>query len=555
MIFCLIRFFIVILANLSFTAVQSIAQIPLYEVYEVSFAGPDYTVETNPVRDVILTTEWRHEDGQLRYLIHGFWDGDGKGDAEGNVFKVRFCPTKTGKWTLVNTYSNIKELNGQKAGLSVLCVDSDCKGFWEVDNDNAGGRWYKRSDGSHQYVVGNTMYSFLSEMDQNGPNGSDIATDVRGNAQYFKKIRFSICGDRYPHPSEKPFLDHDGRPTDDGDFSFRPNPAWFHKRVDLAVQTAFENDMIADLILNGPDTEDSRSVLVAAENGGDPEPILRYIAARYGSYPNVWICLANEWDIKKPKFNAAQINRYGHMLKPFLPYPIPVSIHAAPTDWNPDLNCIIPWNDHIILQYKIKNLHTTADFIEKNYWIGEHNKPVIDDELAYEGQGDQWTENDVIEAHLGAFMGGGYGSTGHKPASKQGHYFTGAFKASEHTSADNLSWMRKKIDENITFWKLSPVVHPRFNRNKFSLGPFVNIHEHFRALVWKNNEYVLATNKKWDDILIWLPKGMWQIKQYDIIRKRETIISSHAEGRTTIQAPDSRACMFHFKKIKKNNRK
>ena len=39
----------------------------------------------------------------------------------------------------------------------------------------------------------------------------------------------------------------------------------------------------------------------------------------------------------------------------------------------------MPWHSHVILQYKLKDLHFAADFIDKNYWIGMQ-KPVINDE-------------------------------------------------------------------------------------------------------------------------------------------------------------------------------
>ena len=257
-----------------------------------------------------LVTRWEHETG-LSYTVHAFWDGDGQGGTEGNVFKVRFCPTTTGTWTLIETTSNQAELDGQNEGLQIVCTPSDHPGFWEVDREQTAGRWYRRSDGSHPYIFGNTMYTFLSERDNKGPSGGNIADDVRNSAAYFKKIRFSITGGRYPHPMAKPFLDDRGRPTDDGNFSHRPNPAWFHERVDLATRTAYERDLIADIIINGPDTVENRAVLQAGANGGDPTPILRYLAARYGSYPNVWFCLCNEFDIKQPQYTCDQINRFG----------------------------------------------------------------------------------------------------------------------------------------------------------------------------------------------------------------------------------------------------
>jgi hypothetical protein len=42
----------------------------------------------------------------------------------------------------------------------------------------------------------------------------------------------------------------------------------------------------------------------------------------------------------------------------------------------------------------MKDLHSAADFIDKNYWIGGR-KPVVNDELAYEGAGDGWSEEDT----------------------------------------------------------------------------------------------------------------------------------------------------------------
>jgi len=219
-----------ILSTSSFASLPE--KVQLYDVHEITLFGPTSGTLDNPTVQVDLATMWRHESGQPVYKIYGFWDGDGKGKPSGNVFKVRFCPTKVGKWTLVKTTSNKQELNGQKEGHSVICIWSSNKGFWQVDKDGAEGRWYKRSDGSHPYIVGNTMYSFLSEYDDKGPTGGNIADDIGRNSHYFNKVRFSITGDRYPHPEEKPFLDDSGKPTENGNFSHRPNPVWFYHRVD-----------------------------------------------------------------------------------------------------------------------------------------------------------------------------------------------------------------------------------------------------------------------------------------------------------------------------------
>lgn len=520
-----------------------IAKAAQYSVVELTFEGPQQGPKDVPARDIDFWARFRHESGSTEYKIHGFWDGDGKGGTTGCVFKIRFCPTKPGRWNLVEVYSNRAELNGQKQGQYVTAVASDHPGFWIVDPDSQGRRWYMRSDGSHQYIFGNTHYTFLSGYQSGGkPRGNDIAADIIGNAKYFKKLRFSLYGGRYVNPQEKPFFDDDGRLSDSGDNSHRPNPRWFSQRADLAVQTAWEHDLITDLILCGPDTKESRSVLRSGNNGGDSTPYLKYIAARYGSYPNVWICLCNEFNIKEPKYTEEQIARSGQTLRQYLPYPTPLSVHTVPrTMWPAKFDELSPWNDHQIIQKKIRNLPDAADAIEYTWrnpdGKGSRNKPTIDDELSYEGKGDKHTEQDTIESHLGAFLGGGYGTTGEKPGNKLGQYFWGCFNPAEHKAADNLKYLREIIDRNVTFWKMAP-----------GTGIFSNLHPDFCGLAWPGHEYVLGTNKAHRDIVANLPDGTWTIKRYDIIGKEEKTLSESASGSFTFDTPDSRAVMFHFKR-------
>jgi len=515
----------------------------VYSVVELYFRGPHQGPRDTPARDIEFWVRFRHEAGSPEYRVHGFWDGDGAGGGAGDVFKVRFCPTREGRWRLAEVHSNAAGLAGQKQGDYVTATPSSHPGFWVADPDSAGRRWYMRSDGSHQYILGNTHYSFLSGyMPDNKPSGNDIAADVAANAQYFKKLRFSLHPDRYPNPDDKPFLDDEGLPADSGNHSYRPNPEWFHRRADVAVRTAYEHDLIADLILCGPDTEDSRSTLRAAGNRGDPAPYLRYIAARYGSYPNVWICLANEFEIKEPRYSAGEIARFGRLMREFLPCPTPLSVHSAPrTLWSREFDDLPPWNDHQIIQKKLRTLPAAADVIQ-SVWQnpegdGPRNKPTVNDELSYQGEGDRHTEADTIESPLGAFLGAGYGTTGFKPGNKLGHYFWGKFDAAEHSAADNLKWLREAIDANVTFWRMAPDV-----------GIFQNLDPDFCGMAWPEREYVLGTNKSCKGIVAELPAGVWTVTRLDVMSKKATVLSTQAARRFSFDAPESRAVLFHFKK-------
>jgi hypothetical protein len=538
-LFCLL----ILLSSTNLLA-KEIGSGAVYSVIEITFTGPSFSPKDSPAKDVDLWVKFQHKDSSATYKIYGFWDGDGKGGTTGNIFKVRFCPVSAGRWTLAEVYSNRTELNKQKQGDHITAtLPAANPGFWEVDRSSPGNRWYKRSNGAHQYIYGNTIYSFISETYLDGkPNGSDIAKDVSGNAAYYKKIRFSPIGDLYPHPKDMPFFDSSGTQTIDGNSSHRPNPQWFHKRVDLAVNTAYKYDLIADLIMAGVDMKEARSSLLPGDNNEDPTPFLKYLVARYGAYPNVWYCIVNEYDHtgRRPVFTASQIKRFGEITKSFMAYPNPLSVHLR-AHWNSDLNSNPAWNDHVIFQDKIKDLPETADIMKDNYAKGGSNKPVIDDELSYQGAGDRHSEEDTIESHLGALFGGGYGSTGHKSGNKLGQYFAGNFNADDHSASDNLLWIREKLDANITFWKMAPV---ELSSSIFSASNPTRL----RAMQWEGNEYLLGTEAAQDGIKANLPSGTWIIKSYDAVAKRESILSENAKGAYTFNAPASRAVFFHFKK-------
>jgi hypothetical protein len=209
--------------------------------------------------------------------------------------------------------------------------------------------------------------------------------------------------------------------------------------------------------------------------------------------------------------------------------------------WPAEFDTLPPWNDHQIVQKKLRSLPESADVIQRvrlnRDGQGSRDRPTLNDELSYQGAGDRHTEGDTIESHLGAFLGGGYGTTGFKPGSKLGHYFWGKFDPAEHTAADNLGWLRETIDRDITFWKLAP-----------DTSVFENLDPRFRALAWPEHEYVLGTNSARSGLVANLPPGRWTVIRHDIIAKKSTNLARDAARRFTFDAPASRAVMFHFGK-------
>lgn len=511
-------------------AVAEAADVKRFHVVELTFAGPELGPRDTPARDVELAVTFRHESGKETVRVLGFWDGDGRGGARGGVFKVRFCPTRVGRWTIAETKSNRRELASRREGESIECTPSKHPGFWLAD-----GRWYRRSDGSHPFIVGNTHYTFLSRRSDRGPSGVDPVADICANARYFKKLRFSLFGGRYPDPKCKPFLDDRGRQSDDGRYSLRPNPAWFHRRVDPVVREGSERDLICDLILAGPDTRGSRAALK-----GDPKAWLKYLAARYGAYPNVWFCLCNEWDIKNPRYSAAEIKAAGRTLRKYLAYPCGVSVHGSPRGWKPTLNG--EWHDHVIIQYKVRRLADAADAAASNFRRGGR-KPVCNDENAYQGRGDGFTHGQTIEGCFGTFLGGGYPTTGEKPAGKKGQYFWGGFDVRAHTAAVNLGYLRDYVDGHVSFWRLAPM--------PLKGSIFSGADEQFRLLALSGQEYVLGSNRKVAGLAAKLPRGTWRVAQVDLMARTTKPLAEAASGKYTFDTPNSRAALTHFRLAKR----
>lgn len=502
----------------------------VYSVVELSFTGPNQTPSNAPAKDIDFWVEFQHESGSPTYKIYGFWDGDGNGGTSGSVFKIRFCPTATGKWYLNNVYSNNSLLNNQKEGDYISATASSNKGFWIVDPNSEGNRWFMRSDGSHQYIVGNTHYDFLAAPNGHETNSTEIRTDIDQNARYFTKLRFQIAATNSKNNTGtlRTFFDASGNQTFTE--SDRPNPKYFAERVDAAVKRGLEKDLICDLILGGSDQKLSS------------EAYLKYVVARYGAYPNVWFCLNNEWNEAS---TASYEKSWGQKIEALMAYPNPVSTHAT-RGWDANLNGT--WCTHSIRQGKLpshlSDMYKCADAIVTDYNAIGGNKPGINDENGYDPN--ESSEQDVLEGMVGSFAGGGYGSTGHKTGDKAGGYFWGytsqGWTADNHPSADNLGWMKDIINTNITFWKMKPIKPASGNF-------FANANANFRALEWTGQQYVLVSDAAQSGISVTLPAGSWSIYQYNIISKSTSTLGTSKTGSFSFSTPSSRACITFFKNV------
>jgi hypothetical protein len=87
-----------------------------WDLYEIALTAAQ--VPAHPFRDVQVSAEFVHIDTGEKLMVPGFFDGDGAGGPTGRIWKIRFLPTKPGRWTW-RTSATMSEtgLSGQTGAL------------------------------------------------------------------------------------------------------------------------------------------------------------------------------------------------------------------------------------------------------------------------------------------------------------------------------------------------------------------------------------------------------------------------------------------------------
>jgi len=125
----------------------------------IDFAGPETgeTATPNPFTDYRLEATLRN--GKSTYVVPGYYAADGDaantGATSGNVWRVHFCPDKTGRWTYEASFQKGRNVALQGGGGSAGYCDG-ATGFFEIGPSDKTGRDH-RGKGRLQYVGGSYL--------------------------------------------------------------------------------------------------------------------------------------------------------------------------------------------------------------------------------------------------------------------------------------------------------------------------------------------------------------------------------------------------------------
>lgn len=385
-------------------------------IFEVAFRGP---ISEDAAGQAVLGVVFERPGRSVR--VPGFYDGEG-------VYRVRFSPPATGRWTW-RSASASAELDGQEGVFECTAPGAGNHGPVRISDD---GFHFVYADGTPFRQIGTTAYSWALQSD------AKCAETLAALARVpFNKIRMLVFPN-VPSAATDPFV-RTGSDLKDWDPT-RLDPAYF-RRFEERIGQLCRLGIQADVILFHPyDPARGYSDMRRA----DDERYIRYVAARWGAYRNLWWSMANEYDLIKSKTMAD----WDHLFETLVaadPHGRLRSIHQINTYYDHRK----PWITHASVQ----NGAAVLDDLRAQLHRAMVLKPVIFDEVCYEGDIDKrWgnlTGQQLVERFWWGLLGGtyvGHGET-YAPDRNADDSWLGKGGSLRGSSADRLAFLRKVMED------------------------------------------------------------------------------------------------------------
>jgi hypothetical protein len=375
------KLFILLTAGLFFFTQHNFGKsIEQWGVHEIVLNGPS---AGNPFVEVELTAVFSSWGEEIK--VPGFYDGNG-------VYRIRFSPQKKGTWRY-KTLSNSNELSGKKGRFRCISPSGNNHGPVRVINTH----YLQYADGTPFYSVGTTAYQWTSVKQ----SIQDQTVKTLAGAP-FNKIRMCVFPKSYQYGNDtEPWIYPFKREGKQNDLT---QPVYeFFRNFDTRVRQLMEMGIQADIILFHPYDSWGYSGMGKEMN----ERYVRYMIARLGAFRNVWWSLANEWDVPRIK-ESIDWEGIGTLLQREDPYGHLRGIHNWYSSEDHFYDHSRPWITHISAQ--------TSQFNNAVKWRNQYKKPLLFDEMRYEGDVPSGWGNLKAEEMAAYFwmagLSGGYGTHG-----------------------------------------------------------------------------------------------------------------------------------------------
>jgi len=347
-------------------------------------SGLNYTVErwnrieielkssinySNPYLDVDdLFTTFVSPTGN-NMTMPGFWDGE-------QIWRVRFAPTEIGLWTY-ETKSNDTGLTNQTGFIQCIPYSGQLSiykhGFIRPSANN---RYLTYADGEPFYWLGDTHWSGFNIAERlNESNDARFSSMFKGLIDRRVEQGFTVWKvETFANNNEQ-----GNYPVNEG------GNAWFNGRffIDLNVNFWQNIDQRIEYLAN-------RGMVISLAQGIgrsmrnslselDHKRLARYILARYGAYPTVWITAQEYNDGHAGACGPCWANVSAYVFD-LDPYKRANSMHNAATN-------VIAYHDQLWYGFvTLQQAHNRVDSVY--YWLSQYNaipaRPILEDEANYE---------------------------------------------------------------------------------------------------------------------------------------------------------------------------
>lgn len=334
----------------------------------IDFRGPassEADDELNPFLDYRLQVEFTGPSGQ-QYDVPGFFNGDGLGNGEGNLWQVRFTPDELGDWDYKASFRTGKDvaisldpsegkpasIDGQGGSLKIGAINPDAPGFLKWGRlEYVGGHYLKFRNGPY-WIRGGTdsPENFLAYVGfDNTPSSHKYAAHIEdwrpgdpdwndgdgraiiGVLNYFARKHVNSVyfltmniggdgGDVYPWIGTPP---RKGSPDDDNlHFDISKLSQW-----ETVFEHAQRNGIFLHFVFNEAEEPNKRE-LDNGELRRERKLYYREMVARFGHH------LAMQWNLCEEynlgfNLGAERVRAFADYVRSVDPYDHPVTVHSS----------------------------------------------------------------------------------------------------------------------------------------------------------------------------------------------------------------------------------
>ena len=287
-----------------------------YKTHELTFKAS--VSPANPFDTYLLKLEVTDPAGR-KFKIDGFFDGDGNGGQNGNIWKARLSPYSTGVWSWRTIPGDdpdqaLAELTGQ-----FTCVESGDLGGIIAD-----GHYFRYQESDHIFLLGNFLdntvrftHVYMSEMISNADRDAIIVRNRDFHAANKINVYFANFGD-YRGLSVTPWVG-----TKTSNDKTKMNLARW-KLYDQYIRRFKDAGMMAEMWFFADDSN------FGALSDAVKNRLYRYAMARTSAFSHTMYVIALEWE---EGWSRASVRRSGSFIQAHNPWRRLLSVHSIGTFW------------------------------------------------------------------------------------------------------------------------------------------------------------------------------------------------------------------------------